>query len=116
MTPQSSTLAWRAPAFLNPAAGTADDVAAAVDATGRFQVRRVSPARLASEVTAALRDGARRVLVAGGDGTIATAASVLVGTPAELAIIPGGTLNHFAKDVGIPLDPAAALAGFWNAA
>jgi diacylglycerol kinase family enzyme len=98
-----------APAFINSAAGSADDVAAALDATGRFEVRPVIPARLASEVTAALRAGAPRVLVAGGDGTITTAASVLVGTPMELAIIPGGTLNHFAKDFGIPLDPAAAL-------
>jgi diacylglycerol kinase family enzyme len=110
MTSQSPTLASRAPAFINSAAGAADDVAAAVDATGQFQICRVTPTRLASEVTAAVRAGARRVLVSGGDGTIATAASVLAGTPTELAILPGGTLNHFAKDAGIPLDPAAALA------
>jgi diacylglycerol kinase family enzyme len=109
MAPPRSTLIRPVPAFINSAAGSADDVAAAVRATGRFEVRRVSPGRLTTEVTAALRAGVRRVLVAGGDGTITTAASVLVGTPTELAILPGGTLNHFAKDFGIPLEPAAAL-------
>jgi diacylglycerol kinase family enzyme len=40
----------------------------------------------------------------GGDGTINTAAQVLIGTDIRLGVIPLGTLNHFAKDLGIPLD------------
>lgn len=54
----------------------------------------------------------RRVVVAGGDGTIASAAQVLAGTQVELAVLPLGTLNHFARDLGIPtiLDDAANLA------
>jgi diacylglycerol kinase family enzyme len=50
------------------------------------------------------------VLIAGGDGTIGTAASVLLAQSCELAILPGGTLNHFAGDLGIPSEPAGALA------
>ena len=53
--------------------------------------------------------GAKRLLVAGGDGTIATAAATLVDTPAELAVLPGGTLNHFARDLGISTVAAEAV-------
>ena len=42
----------------------------------------------------------QRIVVAGGDGTIASAAAAVCGTPVELAIMPGGTLNHFARDHG----------------
>lgn len=48
-------------------------------------------------------------MVAGGDGTIGTAAALVAGTETELAVVPAGTLNHFAKDHGIPTDlPEAA--------
>lgn len=60
-------------------------------------------------MTAAVQQGARRVLVAGGDGSIACAATVLAKSNAELAVAPAGTLNHFARDHGIPLDGPAAL-------
>lgn len=36
-------------------------------------------------------------------------ASALVGTPIPLAVLPLGTLNHFARDLGIPQDPLAAV-------
>ena len=47
----------------------------------------------------------------GGDGTISAAASALAGTKTLLGILPLGTLNHFARDLGIPanLDEAAKL-------
>ncbi|HJU69261.1 MAG TPA: diacylglycerol kinase family protein [Gemmatimonadaceae bacterium] len=58
------------------------------------------------------RDGVRRVAVAGGDGTIAIGAALASKLGMELAVIPGGTLNHLAKDLGIPeaLDDALRLA------
>jgi diacylglycerol kinase family enzyme len=40
--------------------------------------------------------------VGGGDGTISTAAGHLAGTGIPLGVLPLGTLNHFAKDLGIP--------------
>jgi diacylglycerol kinase family enzyme len=44
------------------------------------------------------------VAVGGGDGSIRTVAGVLAGSGIPLGILPLGTLNHFAKDLGIPLD------------
>lgn len=51
------------------------------------------------------------VCVLGGDGTISAVANVLAGTKAVLAPLPGGTLNHFTKDLGIAQDIDEALAG-----
>lgn len=48
------------------------------------------------------------VVAAGGDGTVSAVASALVDTPVPLAVLPVGTLNHFARDLGVPADPAAA--------
>jgi diacylglycerol kinase family enzyme len=58
------------------------------------------------------RSGVRRVAIAGGDGTIATTARVASELSMELGVIPGGTLNHLADDLGIPeaLDDALQLA------
>lgn len=60
---------------------------------------------------AAAKRGDALVIVGGGDGTIGAAASVLAGTKTKLGILPLGTLNHFARDLGIPteLDKAAKL-------
>lgn len=43
----------------------------------------------------------RAVGVAGGDGTVATAAAVADHHGLPLVVVPGGTLNHFARDVGV---------------
>jgi YegS/Rv2252/BmrU family lipid kinase len=48
------------------------------------------------------------VVVGGGDGTISAAASALAGTKTRLGILPLGTLNHFARDLSIPTELAAA--------
>ena len=44
------------------------------------------------------------LIVGGGDGTIGAAASALVDTDTILGIIPLGTLNHFARDLGLPTE------------
>ena len=56
----------------------------------------------------ALKERPPVLVAAGGDGTVGAVADVVRGTGTALGVIPAGTLNHFAKDLGIPLDPAEA--------
>ena len=63
-----------------------------------------------SAVQHALESNCSAVVAGGGDGTLNAVASMLVGQPVVFGVLPLGTLNHFAKDLGIPLDFAAALA------
>lgn len=58
----------------------------------------------------ALADGVDVVVAGGGDGTINAVASVLAGTGRAFGVLPLGTLNHFAKDIGIPLGLDEAIA------
>jgi diacylglycerol kinase family enzyme len=60
--------------------------------------------QLRQAVERAVADGCDSLLAGGGDGTINTAASVLVGRDIPLGVLPLGTLNHFAKDLAIPLE------------
>jgi diacylglycerol kinase family enzyme len=69
----------------------------------RFSLARtgtelVNLARLAAESSSQI------VVAGGGDGTVNAVASVLVHTDKMLGVLPLGTLNHFAKDLRIPLD------------
>jgi diacylglycerol kinase family enzyme len=99
----------RIPALINRRAGTAAEARDALGLSGAFDVHEVEPDAIVMTVRDLVHAGATRVLVAGGDGTIATAAAALLETPAELAIVPGGTLNHFARDLGISTVAAEAV-------
>lgn len=71
---------------------------------------RVSdPSDLASRARHAAARG-DLVVAAGGDGTVSTIAAAAVETGATLGVLPMGTLNHFAKDAGVPQDLDAAVA------
>jgi diacylglycerol kinase family enzyme len=101
--------------LLNPQAGhaaiTTEAIAAALDAAGAEPtIQQADGAHLHASARDALRDGSRIIVAAGGDGTVSTVASALVGTDAALGVLPLGTLDHFAKDLRIPtdLEPAAA--------
>jgi diacylglycerol kinase family enzyme len=100
------------PAFINPAAGNAAEARAALERAGGIEIRETEPGGLSKAIASAVREGASRIIVAGGDGSLATAAGVIAGTEVSLGILPAGTLNHLAKDLGIPLDlsDAARLA------
>ena len=57
----------------------------------------------------AVCQGCQTVVAAGGDGTVSAVAAALVNTPASLGVLPLGTLNHFARDLRLPLDVEAAI-------
>lgn len=56
-----------------------------------------------------VRAGPPIIVAGGGDGTISAVASALAGTGIALGVLPLGTLNHFAKDLRIPLDVTGAV-------
>jgi YegS/Rv2252/BmrU family lipid kinase len=60
-------------------------------------------------VRQAIERGSTLVIAGGGDGTVNAAASAVAGTDTTLGILPLGTLNHFCKDVGIPMELEAAI-------
>src|SRR5215218_7247981 len=51
----------------------------------------------------ALGRGARALVAGGGDGTVSAVAALVAGSGHALGVLPLGTLNHFARDLGIPL-------------
>ncbi len=63
----------------------------------------------ARELAAALASRVRLVIAWGGDGTVNEVASALAFGPVPLGIVPSGSGNGLARELGIPRDPAAAL-------
>lgn len=71
----------------------------------------------ADDIVAALKQAVAdedvdAVIAGGGDGTISAAAASLMETEKILAILPAGTMNLFARTLGIPLDLDQAVSGF----
>jgi diacylglycerol kinase family enzyme len=52
----------------------------------------------------AVKSGAAMVVAGGGDGTLRAVASALIHTGVNFGVLPVGTLNHFARDLNIPLN------------
>lgn len=72
------------------------------------EVRAVAPDRIAHSARAAItRYDA--IVIAGGDGSVSAAANALAGSATPLGVLPLGTLNHFAFDLGLPSDLDAAV-------
>ncbi|WP_448625826.1 phosphatase PAP2 family protein [Geodermatophilus sp. URMC 64] len=99
---------------VNPRSGT-DEYDPAKDVLRllpRAQVHEITEQHGVTELLQdATRDGARALGVAGGDGSVAAAAAVALEHGLPLAVVPAGTLNHFARDVGVdtPEDAAEAV-------
>lgn len=95
----------------NPAAGSgADDLPTRAERELN-DVRTIELAPgvdLAREIEQATGEG-RTIIACGGDGTVNATAQHLVGTDGVLGVLPGGTLNHFARDLGLR-DPDVAMA------
>ena len=89
---------------------TGEEIQALFSAAGMpIRLERV---RHGGDLAARARQAAGRsdvLVAAGGDGTIGTVAGVTVETNGTLGVLPMGTLNHFAKDVGIPVDLQSAV-------
>jgi diacylglycerol kinase family enzyme len=89
-------------------------VAAALKAAGiDAKVESVDGDRITKRCKAAVEWGAKLLIVVGGDGSVSAAAQALAGTDCALGILPLGTLNHLARDLGLPFElekAAAAIA------
>ena len=98
--------------LLNRGSGSAGDrssVEAALRTAGiAGPARWLDADKLSRQAEAAVAEGAKLVVAGGGDGTISAVAGALAGSDTRLGILPLGTLNHFARDLGIPFDPDAA--------
>jgi diacylglycerol kinase family enzyme len=100
------------PVIVNPRSGSsrsAEDIGRLFrDAGAEADIRLAegSPNDLAHEL---VREKPPLVVAAGGDGTVSAVASALVDTGIPLAVLPVGTLNHFARDIGVPENPEAAV-------
>ncbi|MEO5671649.1 MAG: diacylglycerol kinase family protein [Ramlibacter sp.] len=103
--------------IVNAGSGGGCDPGLATDLEARFGERgidaRVSLIHTGSDIEAAARnavaDQSGTVVAGGGDGTVSAVASQLADTGVALGVLPMGTLNHFARDLGIPLDLDAAI-------
>jgi len=102
----------RIPVLINRRGGAAsrdpnvgETVLNALDAAGvHGDIELIAGGDCSVRCRAIAERGDALVIVGGGDGTISAAASALVGTETALGILPLGTLNHFARDLGLPDD------------
>ena len=120
--PRGAIAVWRVVALMNAGAGSFNQrlageiesqLASAFAHRGvAVTIKFVEGEDLRAEAEKAVKQAKHgeidAVVVGGGDGSVRTAAGVLAGTGVPLGVLPLGTLNHFAKDLGIPLQVEAA--------
>ena len=101
---------------MNPAARgvpATDTLRAAAAALDGWETS-LSETSAAGDATDMARDAARQgievAVACGGDGTVNEVANGLAGSETALAAIRGGTANIWAKEIGLPRDPAKAIA------
>ncbi len=98
--------------ILNPGSGngggdeTGSRIVELFAATGReATLLAAGPGRSVTvQARRAVTEGCRVAVAAGGDGTVNAVAAAVAGSTTPLGILPTGTLNHFAKDLGLPLE------------
>ncbi|HSL54456.1 MAG TPA: diacylglycerol kinase family protein [Pyrinomonadaceae bacterium] len=102
--------------IISAGAGPGDNTKAAERLKEIFKEDRIdadiSLAHSGAEVTELAREAARGpykvIVAAGGDGTVNAVANAVIDGGKILGVLPLGTLNHFARDLGIPSDLEAA--------
>jgi diacylglycerol kinase family enzyme len=102
---------------LNPASGgvhrprIASNIADLFHAAGRdARIVVLEQGQSATDAARTASGPGSIVVAGGGDGTVSSVATGIFGTSAILGVLPLGTLNHFAKDLRIPLDLGQAVA------
>ena len=103
----------------NPASGQTsnhrstviDDVLAVLSHAGieAKAVATTAPGSAAAQVRESVRQGCDTFLACGGDGTVHEVLQSLVGSQAALGVVPLGTANALAADLGMPLSPVKAV-------
>ncbi|MDX6611350.1 MAG: hypothetical protein QOD75_536 [Blastocatellia bacterium] len=103
--------------IINAASGADDKEVLREKLLELFLARGVSPEislvhqgqEVQSVATQLLKKGHSPIVAGGGDGTIGAVASILRDQKTPMGVLPLGTLNHFAKDLKIPLDLEGAV-------
>jgi len=85
--------------------GIAERIGEALATAGvNSKVLLVDGKHCAARAAEQVKKGTELIIAAGGDGTMGAVAGELAGSKSVMAIMPLGTLNHFARDLGIPFD------------
>lgn len=103
--------------IINGSAGAGHDERAAAALRDKFAAAGcdavITLAKSGEQMIACAREALREqvdvIVAGGGDGTINAVASVVAGSGVAFGVLPLGTLNHFAKDIGAPLDLDGAV-------
>jgi diacylglycerol kinase family enzyme len=103
--------------IVNPAAGSAATLMESLTRAARergIRMRALEPGEDARHAALeAAEEGVESLAVAGGDGSVTAVAGVAVQRNLPLVVVPTGTLNHFARDLGLDLSrPLTALDAF----
>ncbi len=115
MTDHASSAAQRLVAIVNPMTkGNVQRIVrllrAAAPKNVELDVYLTRYARHAGELAHQLRDHATIMVAVGGDGTVSEVAGAIRGTDTLLGIIPGGSTNIIARELGIPVSADRAIA------
>lgn len=91
--------------ILNRNKGDPGQVGASLEAVGiKPSIEAVDGDDIEGCARTAVEHGANLIIVGGGDGSVSSAAQAMAGSDATLGILPLGTLNHLARDLGLPFD------------
>src|SRR5215213_7450451 len=117
MLPVADTKGTSSYLILNPAAGSAASLVGSLTTAARERGIGVHVLEAGEDARqAALKaadNGTVSLAVAGGDGSVAAVAAVAVERDLPLVVVPTGTLNHFARDMGLDLaHPLRAIDAF----
>ena len=88
---------------VNPSSGSGSGARVVDEVRDHLPAAEIITVDSADDLEKTLREAAERaevLAIGGGDGSVSCAAGIAVDTGLPLAVFPGGTFNHFAKDIG----------------